>query len=180
MLKRLLRKLKSLFKAPKPELYPGKRADHYYGHKIGGISIETHAQMVKHTEFKPGEQYRLGEAVVTVHANRESMLAAIAVVDARRKATEERLTERGIEIMLMNPEELQGLKVEEFLRDNREKGGMFKRKLGWLWNKGKTNYFVKLEAKYAPSPNTVKPNANDTKDKVMIAEKASHKQLLND
>jgi hypothetical protein len=175
MLKRLLRKLKKLLRAPKPELYPGKRADYYYGDKVGGVTIENHAQMVKHTEFKPGEQYRLGEAIVTVHANKESMLAAIAATEARRKAKEERLTERAIEIMLLTPEQLQELKVEDFLRANREKDNLFKRIMGRYWNKGKTNHFLQLEAKYAAPPNTVNTNHSSTKDQVKVVEKVSHK-----
>jgi hypothetical protein len=173
MLKRLLRKLKNLFSPAQPaQDLPGRsQPTVQYGDMVGNVKIEKPYQLDKHTAFKPGESYRVGEMVVTVHASKESMLTAIAAVDARRKAKEDRLTERSIDIMLMTPEQLQGLKVEEFLTANRAKDNLFKRIMGRFWDKGRTNHFVQLEAKHASVPNTPNTNSPDITTKQKIIEK---------
>jgi len=85
------------------------------GDKDGNVVIRTQAQLDKRTHFKPGETYRLGEAIVTVHANKASMLAAIAATEAKRIEKEKRLRERAIDIMLMKPEELLQFQLDEWL-----------------------------------------------------------------
>jgi hypothetical protein len=173
MLKRLLRKLKNLFSPARPaQDLPGRsQPTAQYGDMVGNVKIEKPYQLDKHTAFKPGESYRVGEMIVTVHASKESMLSAIAAVDARRAAKEARLTEKAINIMLMTPEQLQELKVEEFLNANRAKDSLFKRIMGKFWNKGRTNHFVKLEAKHASIPNTPNPNSIDITIKQKVVEK---------
>jgi len=117
MLKKIKSLLQRFFNKPKPTLIDSNRTKSSVsiGDKVGNVTIFTQSQLDKHTAFKPGESYRIGEGIVTVHANKESMLAAIAAVNAKREAKHKVLTERGIELMLMSPEELQKLKINEWL-----------------------------------------------------------------
>ena len=98
-----------------------------YGDKVGNVTISTPAQLIKHTAFKPGESYRLGEMIVTVHATKESMLKAIAKVEARRLAKEHRLRERAIDIMMMSPEQLMQFKVHEWLEARKRPQAWYKK-----------------------------------------------------
>lgn len=132
MFNRLWNKLKGLFKknkGPKERSKPNVKA----GDVIGGVTIGylglkpkgemtqkdvdrlREAQLNKHTDFKVGESYRLGEMIVTLHPNKASMLAAIAAVDARREAKIKRLTRRAEDIMLMSPKELEAFQLNEWL-----------------------------------------------------------------
>jgi hypothetical protein len=142
MLRKLLNKLKGLFN--KPNHYrPGDERSQpkvKAGDKVGGVTIGylglkpnkefsqatidnlRQSQLDKHTDFKIGESYRLGESIVTLHPNKASMLAAIAKVDAKREAKHKALRERGIDLMLMSPEELAAFKLDEWL-SAREKAG---------------------------------------------------------
>lgn len=79
------------------------------------------AQLDKHTDFKIGESYRVGEAIVTLHPDKASMLKAIKKVEERRLAKEIALRDCGIEIMLMSPEELLQLEVDKWLLNRKEK-----------------------------------------------------------
>ncbi len=118
MIKRLINKLKSLFKPkelPKIEKPERSKPKIKLGDKVGNVTISKQYQLDKRTDFKPGESYRVGEMIVTVHASKADMLKAIAIVDARRTAKEKRLRGRAIDIMLMTPEELEQLKIEEYL-----------------------------------------------------------------
>lgn len=111
MFKRLLNKLKSFFQKP----LDIDRLKYRLGDKDGNVTITKQYQLDKRTNFKVGESYRVGEMIVTLHANKASMLKAIAKVDARRAAKEAKLRERGIELMLMTPEELLSTKIHEWM-----------------------------------------------------------------
>ena len=89
------------------------------GDKVGNVIISKQYQLDKHTPFKPGESYRVGEMIVTVHATKESMLKAIAKVEARRLAKEHRLREKAIDIMMMTPEQLMQFKVQDWLESRK-------------------------------------------------------------
>lgn len=157
MLKRLLKLVSSLFKSsPPPQKGP------QYGDRVGHVTIETAAQLIKHTKFEVGESYRLGEMVITVHANKESMLAAIAATDARRKARHAALTEKAQDIMMMTPDQLRQFKVEAWLKQNEAKIGGFRRIMGRWWSAGRSHYFVKLEAQHPPqAPEQPKEGSNE-------------------
>jgi hypothetical protein len=81
----------------------------------GNVHVVSQAQLDKRTHFQPGETYRLGECIVTVHASKADMLAAIAATDAKRDARHAALTQRGEDLMMMSPEELLTLKLDDWL-----------------------------------------------------------------
>ena len=112
MFKKLYNRIKGLFVKPKPI---DTRSKVKYGDKVGNVTISMPYQLIKHTEYKVGESYKVGEMIATLHDSKASMLKAIAKVDARRAAREARLRERAIEIMLMSPEEIMELKLTEWL-----------------------------------------------------------------
>lgn len=142
MLKRLLRKLKSLF-TPAP-----KKAK--YGDRVGNVVITTEAQLIKHTAYKVGESYRLGQAIVTLHANKESMLAAIAATDAQRVVKEASLTEKAIDIMMMTPDQLKQFQVEQWLEAGRGKHQILRGSRVWSSVKGLFRRTDHKEAATAP------------------------------
>lgn len=127
MLKRFLQSLSKLFRRFTPE---EKKSSVKYGDKVGNVTIEHPYQLIKHTEYKTGESYRVGEMIVTLHANKASMQKAIAKVDAARKAREERLTRRAEDIMLMTPDELQQFKIKEWLANRTQKHSIIQRIMG--------------------------------------------------
>jgi hypothetical protein len=133
MLKNLLKRLKKLFgsKTAAPIDDGKSHPKVMYGDMVGNVKIMAPYQLDKHTDFKPGESYKVGQMVVTVHADKASMLAAIAATNKRREERHARLTERGIELMLMSPEELQKLKIEEWLQKRNE---AFDKKYGKRFN----------------------------------------------
>jgi hypothetical protein len=143
MIKWLKTKLNSLFTKPKPleakigpELKPKPKA----GDKIGEVTLGyaglkpnayrtqqdidnlRQSQLNKHTDFKVGDSYTVGEFVVTLHKDKASMLAAIAATDKRREEKHNKLTERGVELMLMTPEQLLELKLDEWLEKRQSNG----------------------------------------------------------
>jgi len=81
----------------------------------GAFGIPLKRQILKRTHFAPGDQYKVGEGRATVHADEASMLKALALTEYTRMRKEEKLTNRAIELMLMTPEELQQIKVNEYL-----------------------------------------------------------------
>jgi hypothetical protein len=91
------------------------------GDKIGNVTISHQYQLDKHTDFKVGESYRLGEAVVTLRASKAEVQAIIAATDKRRAEKEAKLRERAIEIMLMSPEQLKQFQLDEWLSKRRQK-----------------------------------------------------------
>lgn len=111
MLRQLKAWLKGLFvRTPSVQTNKsGPTIDQFHA-TLGGVDISglklTQSQLDKRTHFKPGESFMVGEMRATVHKDKASMLAAIAAVNARREARHKRLTERGIQLMLMKPEEL--------------------------------------------------------------------------
>jgi hypothetical protein len=118
MLRKLKAFLANLFHH-QPSSPPPTRSKPYVtkGDHHGNVLIETQVQLDKRTAFLPGEAYRIGESIVTVHASKESMLKAIAAVNAKRESRHQQLRERGIDIMMMKPEELLKLKVEQWLME---------------------------------------------------------------
>ncbi len=85
------------------------------GDKVGNVTLLKPYQLDKHTAFKVGESYRVGEMIVTLRASKEDVARIIAQVDAKRALKEEKLKERAIELMLMTPEELSQLHLNEWL-----------------------------------------------------------------
>lgn len=73
--------------------------------------------------FKEGESYRLGECIVTLAKfgpeGKQEVASKIAYWELVRKQKEEELTKRGQEIMLMSPEELKQLQVEEWIKQRK-------------------------------------------------------------
>lgn len=133
----LVRKLKSLFtRAPKAPASRTKSSVQY-GDKVGNVTITQAYQLDKHVDFKVGESYKVGEAIVTLHANKASMLAAIAKVNANRKAHEAYLTKRGEDIMLMTPQELAQFKVNEWLAANNSRHSFIKGIVGTIASIGR-------------------------------------------
>lgn len=119
MLKQLKRLYWKLFgRKAVPEGGKAKKGD-----RVGNVMIETDAQVIKHSYYKPGESYRVGEAIVTVHANKKSMLKAIATTNKHRSLKEKKLNKRAIQLMLMTPEELLTTQMKDWLakRDNTSK-----------------------------------------------------------
>lgn len=134
MLKRLWKALKSMLTLGSPKTGSPKTASNVKaGDVVGNVTIGyiglkpsefrtkedidrmRQAQLDKHTDFKVGESYRLGEAIVTLHPNKASMLRAIAAVDAKREAKVKRLTKRAEDIMLMTPDQITELQLNEWL-----------------------------------------------------------------
>lgn len=132
MLKKLIKQLKHLFSKPKyyKEGDEKSRPTVSKGDKVGNVTITKQYQLDKHTAFKPGESYKLGEAIVTVHATKELMLKAIATTEAKRLAKEKKLTDRAVDIMLMSPEELTEFKLDEWLDKRSQLGFKVKRIIG--------------------------------------------------
>ena len=166
MLKKLLNKLKGLF-TRKP---PAKRQYAKKGDVVGNVTLLTDAQLVKHTEYLPGESYRLGEAIVTVHSNKESMLAAIRATDLRREAREAKMRERAIDLMLLTPEQLEQYKIGEWLTERNKRDTWLSIKMGKLM--GKDRYIKPVEA--PPSGKATERfeqlmKASETKDEVKIS-----------
>jgi len=77
-----------------------------------------------HSLLKEGDQYRLGEATVTLAKfgveGKQEVAQKIAEADARREKRKQQQTEYGEKIMLMSPEELSEFKILEWL-DKRKK-----------------------------------------------------------
>lgn len=117
MLKRLLNRFKGLFKGSvKPEV--GRSMPNVMlGTKVGSVTIWTQSQLDKHTNFKPGEQYRLGEGIVTVHANKESMLMAILRVEDKAFKKELNHHKLAVDIMMMSPEDLEKQQLDKWIAE---------------------------------------------------------------
>jgi hypothetical protein len=112
MLKKLVSWAKSLFtKTPKES----SKSTVKYGDVVGNVKIERPYQLDKHTNFKVGESYRIGEFVVTLRSSKAEVSKVLAQVEANRAAKEAKRRERAIQIMLMTPEELLQFQIYEWL-----------------------------------------------------------------
>jgi hypothetical protein len=73
--------------------------------------------------YKEGESYRLGECIVTLAKfgieGKQEVAAKLLAYETQRIEKERQLTERAEEIMLMNPEELEQFRVEEWLKQRK-------------------------------------------------------------
>lgn len=102
------------------------------GDKVGNVTILAQYQLDKHTDFKVGESYRVGEMIVTLRASKAEVARIIAQVDAAREAKIARLTKRAEDIMLMSPKELEAFQLEEWLAKRKEVHNKIKVKIGEL------------------------------------------------
>lgn len=118
MLKTFLKQLKRLFtKKPKSPADDGRSSPYtQLGSWDGGVEIKTQSQLDKRTHFKPGETYMLGEAIVTVHATKADARRAVLMTYIKRRTKRAKLRERAIELMLMTPEQINKLNVDEWLK----------------------------------------------------------------
>jgi hypothetical protein len=73
--------------------------------------------------LKEGDQYRLGEAIVTLAKfgieGKQEVAKKIEAANRRRAERQARLTERGIEMMLMSEEEILELQVNEWIESRK-------------------------------------------------------------
>lgn len=86
-------------------------------------SKQHHKVKTTKIAYKEGESYRLGECIVTLAKfgpeGKEEVAAKLAAFEAERIAKEQRLTERAEKIMLMKPEELQELMVQDWIAERK-------------------------------------------------------------
>ena len=72
-----------------------------------------------HQMLKAHDTYKLGEAIVTLAKfgveGKKEVAMKIAAANERREKKQIRLREKGIEIMMMSPEELQIFKINEWI-----------------------------------------------------------------
>lgn len=89
-----------------------------------GFDKNQRARYLFHSMLKEGDQYRIGNATVTLMKfgveGKEQVATRIAQADARREGRRKKLTEKGEEIMLLPPEKLLEFQVNEWL-ETREK-----------------------------------------------------------
>lgn len=94
-------------------------------HKFFERTGQHHKVKVTKLALKAGDSYRLGECIVTLATfgpqGKLEVAEKIKAVEAIRALRERELTERGIKIMLMTPEELEQFKVNEWLEKVRQK-----------------------------------------------------------
>jgi hypothetical protein len=115
---KLLKKLLGRFRRPQspaPAEDGRSRPTKKLGDKVGNVTIMTQAQLDKWTDFKPGESYRVGEGIVTVHACKEDMWLAIMRVEDTKFIKDIIRHERAVDLMMMSPEELEKLKIDEWI-----------------------------------------------------------------
>jgi hypothetical protein len=184
MLKKLKQLFKSLFKAPsKPqdanvELF-GSQAYVKVGDYDGKVHILSQYQLDKRTHFKPGEQYRVGEGIATVHADKSSMYMALLKTEDKYFLKVLYKTMRGEDLMMMSPQELETLRLTEWLSKRKAKEGRIKKIIGRTFGKllkGEPGFGVRgnsidsLSAKYPP-PMPEQPKKEATQVKEDIKEK---------
>lgn len=84
-----------------------------------------------HSMLKEGDQYRLGEATVTLAKfgieGKQEVAAKIAAADARRKARMDAQTEKAIDIMLMTPEQLLDFRIGEWTEKRKKYSEAFQK-----------------------------------------------------
>lgn len=73
--------------------------------------------------LKAGDTYRLGECIVTLATfgieGKKEVAAKLATWDEIRRQKEQALTEKGIQIMLMSPEELHAFQIDEWMKQRK-------------------------------------------------------------
>jgi hypothetical protein len=73
--------------------------------------------------LKEGDTYRLGECIVTLAKfgieGKKEVAAKIAHWDLVRREKEERYKQKGIEIMMMKPEELEQYQINEWIKQRK-------------------------------------------------------------
>lgn len=73
--------------------------------------------------LKEGDSYRLGECIVTLAKfgieGKKEVAAKIAFWNQAREQKEKELTEKSIEIMLMDPKKLEQYQIEEWLKQRK-------------------------------------------------------------
>jgi len=122
----MLKWLRNLFKPATPPP-PRTQPTVSKGDMVGNVKILTQAQLDKHTPFKVGESYRVGECIVTLRGSKAEVTKVIEYWDKKRAAKEAALRERGIELMLMSPDQLMKLKLQEWHAKRKEKGNIVQR-----------------------------------------------------
>lgn len=169
MLKRLLNKLKGLFGKKSPVTKDSERSKPTVGigQMVGNVKITKQYQLDKHTAFKPGEQYRLGKGIVTVHANKASMLRAIAAVDKKREEKHAKMRERAIDLMLMSPEEFMATKVNEWLQGRKITEGRIERIVGKFTGQ---RYIKPNKEQFTPPSGILQDRFNELVEKSNTAE----------
>lgn len=130
MFKKILNKIKSWFNPNPPPIPSRTQPKVRIGDEVGNVTISKQWQLDKHTDFKVGESYRVGEMIVTLRASKAEVAKVLAEYEAKRLAKEAKLRERAIDIMLMTPEQLMELKVNEWLDKRIVKMSVIERIMG--------------------------------------------------
>lgn len=162
----MLKSLKQFFKNifTKPPAYKGRTCPNVkVGDKIGNVTILTQNQLDKHTDFKIGESYRLGEMIITLRSSKSEIAAIIAATDKRRQAKEDKLRERAIDIMMMTPKQLMEFKLNEFLASRIKRQGVLEAVMGRFSGK---RYMKPTDTISGDPKDRFKDLIKKTKDKV--------------
>jgi|ERR1700677_1561892 len=147
----MIKKLKQLFNRlfGHKEVSGRTQSKYKLGDKVNGIILKRQYQLDKYTDFKVGESYRVGHMIATVRASKAEVTAIIEAMDAKRAAKEEALRERGIELMMMSPEELKALQLDTWLARRKTQESKLRRLLGKFMKKG---YIRDISAKHEALP----------------------------
>lgn len=165
MLSKLLNKVIAFFKGSKSKAMPlnsdgsiRSQPTVMLGDMVGNTRIMAQYQLDKHTQFKVGESYKVGQMIVTLRSSKAEVARIIAAVGARRATKEQALTERAIDIMMMTPEQLMDFKLTEWLSNRQHKHGVISNILGRLHPKG--SYLHTIGMKHSPlPPSSIKDSA---------------------
>lgn len=147
----------------------------------GAFGIPLERQIIKRTHYKPGDQYQVGEGIVTVHANKESMLTAIALVNKRREERHTALWKRAEDIMLMSPKQLQELGINEWLQKRSKAEGKIRKLLGRFYKHKESlseEHIHKLSAKYGPIPPELKNTPIDSYVPIQTMQSVKEKEKV--
>jgi hypothetical protein len=128
----LLNTVLSFFRKKKS---PTGRSEPYMkrGAYDGNVRVLRQAQLDKRTHFRVGESYKVGEGIATLHACKEDMLMAIMRVEDKAFLKAEKMREKGIQIMLMSPEELEQFQLDEWLAKRGVKEAKVRTLFGRSW-----------------------------------------------
>lgn len=144
-----------------------------YGDMVGNVKIMAPYQLDKHTDFKAGEQYRVGEGIATVHACKEDMWMAIMRVEDRLFLRMHYARERAIDLMMMTPEQIEELRINEWLEERKKKHISLKYRF-----KNLHDYITRLRIFHeSPPKNPYPPLTKDPEiDKTRVTDKLKVKQ----